>query len=116
MFDIYSYLAHICCCSSSNCGVPALKLITNYHCKHPRIRRATLVSCPFLFRFEYSMLTLANLGGNLKSLSCTKVNFLDIGTIAKYSRPALLSMSHLTRYLVVKFWFLIIEKGFYLLF
>ena len=26
-------------------------LLSYYHCKHPRIRRATLVSCPFLFRF-----------------------------------------------------------------
>ena len=26
-------------------------LFTFYHCKHPRIRRATLVSCPFLLRF-----------------------------------------------------------------
>ena len=27
VFYTYFYLAHICCCPSSNCGVPALKLI-----------------------------------------------------------------------------------------
>ena len=33
-------------------------LFTFYHCKHPRIRRATLVSCPFLLRFKYKYLPI----------------------------------------------------------
>ena len=41
----------LCCCSSSCCGVTTYNLFLIHHRKHLRIRRATFISWPFLFRF-----------------------------------------------------------------
>ena len=52
--DLYFLISHIFAVVLRCIAVFLLSnLLTNYHCKHPRIRRATLVSCPFLFRSKF---------------------------------------------------------------
>ena len=53
--NMYFLISHIFAVVFRRIAVFLLSnLFTNYHCKDPRIRRATLVSCPFLFRFIFS--------------------------------------------------------------
>ena len=52
---IYFLVSHIFAVVLRRIAVLLLSnLFTYHHCKHPRIRRAKLVSCPFLFRFIFS--------------------------------------------------------------
>ena len=52
MSNTYFLISHIFAVVLRRIAVFLLSnVFTYYHCKHPRIREVTMVSCPFIFRF-----------------------------------------------------------------